>query len=471
MMKPAALLLVLVASQASAQLALYTVQSGADTQVTNGQFVQFGSLAAGWEASDVAFILQYTGPQPPYYLNYFHLQEGTPFSILKTDWSTLPAVFPASGLSFTVHFQPTLASSYSAKLELYGTQGVDDITIVLTGTAFPGFTPSATGLNFGNVQVGSQQTQNLTLTNNNVSAPLTLDGIVLQGGGDFHLASSPAAGATVPASTSVNVAVVFAPTTAGPQTGALTIGLYSVPLTGTGTAPPPPPFPEPGIQLDLPTAASGQQGKLSVNLASASPADGSGTVTLDFQPSITGFPDDPMVAFSDNTRAAAFSVAKGATAAQFASNASLGFQTGTTAGTLTFTVQLGTARAQASVTIPPAVVATNPLVAQRNVGCVPADLYCNAVNIQLQIDGWDNTRSVSQAVFRFFNQSGQEISPGDITWNGGAPFQSYFANSTLGGEFELRALFPINGDGTQVTAAEVTITNSAGNSQTARVQF
>ena len=457
--------------QASAQLALYTVTSGVSTPVANGQFLQFPAVAAGWEATDVTFNVQYTGSASPYYLTYFHLQDGTPFTLLHNDWTSLPASFPAGGLNFTMRFQPALNGSYAAKLEMYGTEGVDNIVIQLTGTAYPGFTPSAPSLSFGSVQVGSSQTLPLTLTNNNQGAPLTIGEIAFESGTDFHLAMTPTEGTMVAPGDSTALSITFEPTSAGLREDTLTIGWHSFPVSGTGVAGPPPIFPQPSIQLNLPTTASGQQGSLSVSLAAAAPVAGNGTITLVFQPSMSGFPDDPMVAFSDSTRTAAFTVSQGSSTGQFAGNASVGFQTGTTAGTLTFTLQLGSSTAQASVTIAPAVIITNPMVAVRNVGCVASQSYCNTSNVQLQIDGWDNTRSASQAIFRFFNQSGQQISPGDITWNGTTEFQSYFVTSTVGGEFELSGIFPISGDGAKVTAAEVTITNSVGASQTARVQF
>ena len=92
-------------------------------------------------------------------------------------------------------------------------------------------------------------------------------------------------------------------------------------------------------------------------------ANASGTVTLAFQPSVSGVSDDPTVTFADGTRSAAFTVALGAATGQFSGGPSVSFGTGTTAGTLVFTVALGSNNAQANVVIPAAVIGIDAAVA------------------------------------------------------------------------------------------------------------
>src|ERR1019366_58621 len=208
------------------------------------------------------------------------------------------------------------------------------------------------------------------------------------------------------------------------------------------------------------TPASAQQGSLSVNLASGSVSSGSGTVTLAFQSAVGGVSDDPTVTF-----------AEGSSAGQFAGGPSVSFGTGTTAGTLAFTVTLGSNTAQANVAIPAAVVGIDAAVAARNVACAPTLLYCTTTNVQLQINGWDNTRSTSQLVFSFFDSSGNAIAPGNITVAAASTFQQYFAGSTLAGVFGLHALFPVNGDSNQVVAALVQIINSVGTVESEKITF
>src|SRR4029077_16028598 len=127
------------------------------------------------------------------------------------------------------------------------------------------------------------------------------------------------------------------PPATGARQGTLTIGDHSYPLLGVGADLP---LPRPSVAIDLQTAASAQQGTLVIRYDAPSQAAGTGTATLDFRG-----PADPAIAFAAGGRSTTFSIAPGDT------QAVLPFQTGTTAGTLTFSVQLGQATGQQSVTI------------------------------------------------------------------------------------------------------------------------
>jgi hypothetical protein len=465
MIRRTGLSLLLAIAPAFAQLSLYTVQGTVETPV--GQAVDFGSVSAG-DAADLLFRVKNSGSKLTY-LTFLSVS-GTDFSIPKHP--LLPAGVDAGGnLDFTVHFQPGLTGSYSATLQ------VNEISTILLGKGVPGLTvflnkqPLSSGqtIGFGEVQAGSTQTLALTLENG-TTASLIVPATAIQGSG-FKVAGTAPAGATVAPGASVELDVVFAPASAGPQQALLVIGGSSYPLQGTAAAPPPPELPKPSIQLDLPQVASASQGKLSINLAEAAKASATGTVTLQFQSAVAGVSDDPSVTFADGTRSAAFSVAEGASAGQFGTDSSIQFATGTTAGSLLFTVELGSNTAQTSLTVPAAAIGIDAAVAVRNVSCLPADLYCTAVNVELEVNGWDNSRTASQILFRFFDPSGNAIAPGDISVDGTQAFQQYFQTSSLGGVFGLHARFPINGDANRVTAAEVSLTNSAGSSKTARIQF
>jgi Abnormal spindle-like microcephaly-assoc'd, ASPM-SPD-2-Hydin len=462
-----------LAASAFAQLSLST--NNCQTPVSGAEF-NFGTVNAGF-AEDVTFCIQYTGTSPTYYLNYFNVT-GTGFTVTQTDWNNqLPALIPAAGLNFTVGFQPGGLGNYSATFGAYGTEGVDNISLFFIGQGLPlslslSGQPLASGqtVSFpGEVQVGSTGTVQLTLSNQS-NQSLTVATVAVQGSG-FSLAGNYS-GTTVPADSSTELGVTFTPTASGAQSGTLTIGGFTFPLQGVGAAPPPAVFPTPSIQVNLPTQASAQQGQVSVSLAQAAPSSGSGTVTLAFQSAVSGVTDDPTIAFSDGTRSAAFTVAQGTTTGQFTGGSSVSFQTGTTAGTITFTVALGNQSATSNVTIGVADVAIDAAVAARNVACAVGELYCTTANVQLQINGWDNTYSTSQVVFNFYDAHGNSISPGAITVNAASAFQSYFSSSALGGVFGLSALFPVaGGNPDDVSAAVVQFTNSAGTTKTATINF
>jgi hypothetical protein len=482
--KPVALFLLCAAVEcvlalpASAQLSLFTVQGGVQTPV--GESSDFGSVANG-DSADVVFRLQYTGSAPTYYLNFFSVA-GTGFSVAATDWQTLPAAFPASGyLDFTINFQPnnpgTQPENYSAILLTYGTQGVDNVQVYLLGTGTSGLTllqnnqPVAAGqtIGFGNVQVGSTGTVQLILSNQTTAA-LTVPAIQPLTGAAFSVAGAAVSRPSVAPGSSAELDVVFTPTVTGPQQATLTIGVLSYPLQGTGTAATPPVLPQPSIQVNLATVASAQQGSIAVSLAAASPANASGTVTLAFTPA-SGLNDDPTVTFSDGTSSASFTVAQGATTGQFSAGPSAAFGTGTTAGTLVFTVVLGSNTAQTNVVIPTALIGIDAAVAARDVSCAPSEVYCTTTNVELQINGWDNTQTASTIVFTFYDSSGSMIAPGNVTVAGATAFQQYFATSSLGGVFSLDALFPVTGNADLVVAAQVQLTNSVGTAQSAKITF
>jgi hypothetical protein len=488
MSRPSAVFVLLAAAAcASAQVTLSTVQNGVVTPAL--PVVPFGSVALG-SVADVDFRLTNTGPQAVYltYLNvggpvpspYFSvvcplspdLCAGTPFPETGTI-----LINPTGTLDFTVQFEPLQLGFPSAPMDI--TAGNVIPTVFLTGTGVPPLTvllnnqPLGAGetVSFDSVQTGSSQTIKLVLANPPTNVPLTVPTIPLLTTGAFRLAGSAISGPTVAPGSSAELDVTFAPTVIGPQQATLTIGLLTYPLIGTGVAPPPPVFPAPSIQLTPATLASAQQGSLSVSLASGSVSSGSGTVALAFQSAVSGVSDDPAITFADGTRSATFSVAEGASAGQFAAGPSVSFGTGTTAGTLTFTVTLGSQTAQAKVTIPVALIGIDAAVAQRNVACDPGLVYCTTTNIQLQINGWDNTRSTSQLVFSFFNSSGSAIAPGNITVAAGSAFEQYFASSAMAGVFGLTAFFPVTGSSDDVVAAVVQLTNSVGTVESAQITF
>jgi hypothetical protein len=483
MNRPAGLFVLLAAAAcASAQVTVSTVQGGVTTPT--GQIYNFGSVALG-SVADAEFQLTNTGSTPvyltslalagttsqtpPYAPNFSVVCALSPDLCGAAAVQQLPILInPAGTLDFTVQFEPFQIGLPSAVMTI---AAGNTITVFLSGAGVPGLTvlqgtqPLASGqtIPFGSVQVGSSQTIALLLANQ-TNTLLAVPAIPPPTGGDFSVAGSALQATSVPPGSSTELDVIFTPTAAGPQQATLTIGLNSYPLQGVGLAPPPAVFPVPSIQLNLATPASAQQGSLSVSLASAAASSGTGTVTLAFQSAVGGVSDDPTVAFADGTNSATFTVAQGASAGQFGANPSVSFGTGTTAGTLVFTATLGSNPPQTTnVTIPAALISIDAAVAARNVACDFALVYCTTTNVQLQINGWDNSqpRSASQIVFNFFESSGNQISPPNITFDATTEFQTYFTGPTdQGGVFGLSVLFPVIGDSDLVTEVQVQIFNS-----------
>jgi hypothetical protein len=263
---------------------------------------------------------------------------------------------------------------------------------------------------------------------------------------------------SLPAGGSAVLEIDFAPTINGSQTSALLVDQQVFALIGVGTDPP---FPPPAIEIEPAGLASSQQGKLTVRLNTASLATGTGEVDIDIVPrSATANTDSGILFLSGGSRTATFSVKQGDTVGHFGSEDSIAFQTGTTAGTLVFTVKLGNFVGQQRLTIAPAMVGVDSSKAQRT-----------SAGLDLLVNAFDNTRSASEMTFTFFDRNGTALPPGPIAVEGSGAFLQFFGSSDLGGVFELHAFFPVIGNPNQVDSVEVDIVNSAGTARTTRLPF
>ena len=376
---------------------------------------------------------------------------------------------PNQSADFYVRFSPTAAGSRSGSLVI----GDQSYALVGTGVqltyevdAGSGLQPLGAGpVDFGSVELGVSLARHFAIANQ-TAVVLTAPAIAVSGG-DFSLSGAAPSGQAVPPGHTADFYVQFTPTATGLRSGSLVIGGSTYGLTGTGVAPPPPqppPLPNPGLSITLPQALSAQQGAVTVTLDATSKTSGSGTLTLDFQPG-PGLPDDAAVAFASGLRTATFTVSSGDTQGHFVGqpaeyDTTEPFLTGTTAGALVFTVQLGGVTAQQTITILPATVGITAVQGVRS-----------ATGIQVQVTGFDNTHSAGLLTFTFFDAAGNAIAPGAISTNATASFASYFDSSRLGGVFLLTAVFPVTGDPSQISAFQVQIANSAGTAQTAQTTF
>ena len=91
-------------------------------------------------------------------------------------------------------------------------------------------------------------------------------------------------------------------------------------------------------------------------------------------------------------------------------------------------------------------------------------------SVEVDLTGFDNTRSAGVLSFTFYDASGNAIAPGAIRADSTAGFASYFQGAT-GGTFLLKAVFPVNGDPNQVKSFDAAVTNSSGTATTARTVF
>jgi hypothetical protein len=160
--------------------------------------------------------------------------------------ATFPVTLnPNQAVTLQVEFDPSVSGAATGQLKITSNSSSGATIIVqLSGTGTVATTPqllvSASSLPFGNVPVGSTETQSLTLTSSG-TAPVTVSSVGLQGAGFSD--SGAAFPMTLNPHQSVTLKVQFDPTVAGAVSGKLTITSNSttgsttqVLLSGTGTA-------------------------------------------------------------------------------------------------------------------------------------------------------------------------------------------------------------------------------------------
>jgi hypothetical protein len=379
-----------------------------------------------------------------------------------TPAARLPVSIPPGGaMDFTVRFQASGPGIVSAGLRGTGISGILAVTVAprLTYLLESGADlATLTGaIDFSAVERGSAKVTRFVIENR-MEMALAVPTIAAAGAG-FALAGASPSGNLLRPGDRAEFAIEFRAgeeDPAGVRSGSLSIGDRSYSLTAAVTDPPPP-VAQPGITISA--IRSAQQGSVTVTFDSEARAAGSGTLTLDFHPAVQGA-TDPDIAFASGGRAAPFTFGRGDSQGKFAGQNTVAFQTGSTAGTLVFKVELGGVSRERSLTIP-----------AESVAVASAEAVRGANGIEVRIGGIDNTRTAGALAFTFFDAAGNALAPGVIRADASTAFSSYFASSAVGGSFLLKAAFPISGDAASIAAFTVEISNSAGLASTARTAF
>lgn len=390
----------------------------------------------------------------------------TTFSI-----GNLPStIAPQSTGTFTVTFTPQDTVPQSVTLVLgqnqYRLQGfstasvlgdISSLQIIYTDSTGVNLPAQSTAIDFGPLITGTGASATLTFTLKNPSTtinPVPVNFLTISGTG-FKIVSDPTP-VTIAPGTSATFQVTFTESGAGKYTGSLSIGGRTFSLAGESVASS---LPAPSISVDAQPLLSGQQPHVSVQLAAAAPVAEVGTLTLQFTPSISNTTDDAAVKFvATGSRQLQVSVATGAQAATYSSQSAITFQTGTTAGTIKFTVQFPNQPA----------VTQSYAVAPAQIQITSTQAVRQAPNLVLTVVGFDNTHTAGPLSFLFYDASGKTLTPTALSYDATSAFQqNVFQNGTNpGGTFSLQASFPVTGDVTQVGSIAVTMTNSAGQTST-----
>jgi hypothetical protein len=440
-----------------AELQVFQFNGTTDTAV--GAVLNVGTASPG-DTILTRFHVRNTGSGPVVLQTISLSGEGfTIVSLPSLPYTLSPYVGLASEAEIDIDFSATAIASYSGSLL------INTISTILQATVAPSAVVTLAGstaplssgatVTFPSTAVGSTQTQSFALTN---SGTTTINvGTLAVSGAGFTGPIGLAAPVQLVPGQSVSFQVSFTPQSGTLAQGVLTVDTRTFNLTGQGLTPP---LPSASLVFASTVGGSDQQNSISIPLAAASQASGTGTLTLAFQSSVTGVSDDPAIQFlSGPLRVASVSISAGETSALIGGQSSIAFQTGTTAGTITFTLALtNTATQQATLTIPPSPVILDSFAAIRELG-----------SLEVSFAGFDNTYSASQLAFTFYDTSGLPLPQGVINVDAASAFQQYFSATQAGGSFALLATFPVTGDTSLIGSVTAQITNSQG--ATSQQQF
>jgi hypothetical protein len=446
---------------ALAQLQVFEVIGTIEAPVL-GTLVNVGTAAPG-DTLEMRLRVRNTGAGPAVLQTISLAGDG--FTILAAPslpYTLSPYVGPASEAEIDIDFSPTIVASYSANLLInamnFVLQGTSAASALVTLAGNNTLLSAGTTVNFGNVDVGSKQTQGFVLTNSG-TANVDIATLAVSGAGFAGPIGLSAPVLLAPGQT-VSFQVSFTPKSGTLAEGALTVDTRTFNLTGQGLSAPPPAT---SLVFASTVGASAQQNSISIPLASMSKWTGTGTLTLAFQSSVTGVSDDPAIQFlSGPLRIATVTIAPGDTTAEIGGESSIAFQTGTTAGTITFTLSLNNATQQTTLTIPhaPINLAEDTFSAVRLYG-----------SLNVSFGGFDNTYSASQLAFTFYDLNGKVLPQGAIDVDAATAFREYFNTTQAGGMFQVLAEFPVTGSSTLIGYVTAQITNSEGTSTAQQIPF
>lgn len=441
-------LLCLLTAGAFGQVSLFVVDApGSEKPVS--ELHQLGSIPVG-ERLDTVFRVR-NSSQTTLTIRTLSVR-GSGFTMFGQH--SLPfALAPGLNFDFTIRFSPGDYGTYSANL-----------TINSAGTLLVGSSTAAAVLSVGGVRLPSGSAIDLGLAERGttVSKTIRLENSTSENvrirtanisGSHFRAGQELALPLELTSNSFVEFDVVFAPGASGVFQGSLTIDGRAYKLTGASNEPP---FPKPSLVVDLPNPQSGQQGRVSVQFGQPSRAIGSGKLKLEFRPATSIAPDDEAVRFIKGNRSTNFEVTEGTSAPL----SDFTFQTGTTAGTIAFTVEVGGWTETSTIEIGRQTVHLDRVKASKN-----------GSMLEVEITGYDNSRSVEQLSFTFYSARGVALQPGAIRVDGSADFRRFFENSATGGGFTLKAIFPVAGAISEIASAEIDISNVAGSTGSGKIQM
>jgi hypothetical protein len=220
-------------------------------------------------------------------------------------------------------------------------------------------------------------------------------------------------------------------------------------------------YPPADVTVSVPsTTGSGEQPGITIALNNPYPSDLAGTLTLTFVPKSANGVDDPAVQFSTGGRTLNFTVPAGSTTIP-----PVALQTGTVAGTITVTLALITG----GVDVTPPGVSPITLVIAPAAPVITSVKFTNDTTglIKVVINGFSNTRDMTQATFVFTGSDAQSLGSAQVQIPVSSLFSPWYSSSTsdqYGSEFTYTQNFQLSKPDANITGVSGTLANSIGTS-------
>ena len=387
--------------------------------------------------------------------------------------SSTPYVIPPGGnaasvMAIFVDFSGTAISTYNATLSVTYVDSASvstTLTVNLLASVVPApiltLGPPCTGpdanrnINFGRILQGTKAICPLFVSNPPNTGDLQLS---LTGTG---FTSSFGGALTVNSGLSASASLTFNPPTPSAFTGTLTVGTRTYTLSGVGFSQA---LPTPLWTFDKNVFSSNEQHTLAIALSGPSTVAASGTITMTFTPSVASVSRDTAIDFvATSQTVASFTVAAGATTLLLNGQPSIVFGTGTTAGTLVFTINPG-AFGLASDPTHTITLAPAPIT------LIASSATSRANDLDVVITAFDNTYTAGPMSFIFFDRTGTQLGAA-ITADFSPNFRAYYQAQSGGSAFLMRVSFPVTGNATLIGSVQATFNNAAGAARTGALNF
>jgi hypothetical protein len=157
-------------------------------------------------------------------------------------------------------------------------------------------------------------------------------------------------------------------------------------------------------------------------------------------------------------------VSAGATTALLNGQSSATFQTGTTEGTLTFTLSTAAALTGNAPSMKFPIAGAKVMIDSTSASKERTGY------LDITIIGADNTYSTGMMSFAFFDTSGNAIGSAESA-NFASAFKTYYGGQTAGSAFQALVSFPVVGSVATIGSVTVTLTNAAGVASTGSLTF